>query len=69
MENHLADTGEEITQTLFRSPKVEVFELIKIYLGNGLEMAGHLVDTGEGIAWTLFRSPETEHFELFKLWF
>ena len=49
--------------SLLRSADTELFELVELYIGDGLEMAGSLVDTGEETIWTLFRSPETALFK------
>ena len=40
MASHM-DIRKESVQSLFRSPKTEHFELVALYLGKGLKMAGH----------------------------
>ena len=48
---------------------VQIFELVELYLGDVLEMAGYLMVTqGEENKWLLLQSPGTELFKLAELY-
>ena len=43
----IGTTGQKVAWLLLKSPKTEVFHLIELYSGVGLEMEGHSGDAGE----------------------
>ena len=54
----------ETAQLLFRSPWTEVFELVELHSGNGLEMTDHSAMILQETAWLLLWSPLTEVLKL-----
>ena len=60
MVGHLMDTGEEIAQTLLRSPEKDIFKSVKLFLELFHEMEGHRRTFKEETAQTQFRSPKRD---------
>ena len=53
-------------QSLLRSSRIELFESVELYLGDGLEMAACSVNIREETAQTLLRSPRQSPVSLYS---